>query len=179
MSGGIHSQECAQPGLTFPEPGWQTVSRQDQEIACKRSWVGFEPPFLRAFLLVSRKDVVLPNIPTAAPALSHGVRGLYTKNCHLSSVCGAARVKAAWSKEPSPEEDSQVLGFAAKLLFGNLSQDTSPVLAQTFYSWSWGSAGALACTGARHTEVLLHPRGVQTHRIRSGEVSGLSHLGTV
>lgn len=55
----------------------------------------------------------------------------YTKNCHLSSVCGAARVKAAWSKEPSPEEDSQVLGFAAKLLFGNLSQDTSPVLAQT------------------------------------------------
>lgn len=144
-----------------------------------------ESLFLRAFLLVSRKDVILPNIPTAAPALSWGPSSLYEILSFFLCAWGCS-CESSIVQGPSPEEDFQVLGFAAKHffdLFGNLSQDTSPVLAhtlQTLFSWSWGSADALACTGARHTEVLLQLRGVQQAQgIRSEEVSGLSYLGTV
>lgn len=49
--------------------------------------------------------------------------------------------------------------FAAKLLFdlfGKLSQDTPAVhvhALQALFSWSWGCAGTLTCTGTRHTDL--------------------------
>lgn len=47
---------------------------------------------------------------------------------YLLSVCGAAHVKAAWSKEPSPEEDFQVLEFAAKLFLTCLATSAKKLL---------------------------------------------------
>lgn len=131
------------------------------------------------FLLVRGKEVVLSDTAAAVPVKPRGPGSSMREIGIHPLPVGLLLWEAAWSKEPSPEEDFKALGFTARFafdLFGN--QDTSSALAPSELYFPVPEALQVyrSVQEPRHTKL---PRVIQAHGNVSKEISGPYHLGTI